>query len=152
MAKKKKNAISPTREENFFGKYQLTEPSPKRHYHEVIPAEDPSLRILTSQEGASGLTAVWARENTRGDIFDSMRRKEVYATTGTRIRVRVFGGWNFTPEDITTADFASKGAAARAIRQRDHGNRIASGRTIAAGGSIVGCLRPGRLHRRAAGR
>ena len=102
-------ALSTTREENFFGKYQHTEPSPDRHNGEVIPAEDPSLRILTSQEGASGLVAVWARENTRGQIFDSMRRKEVYATTGTRIRVRVFGGWDFAPEDVSTPDFAAKG-------------------------------------------
>ena len=102
-------ALATTREDNFFGKYKHTEPSPYRFDEEVIPADDPSLRILTSQEGASGLTAVWARENTRGDIFDSMRRKEVYATTGTRIRVRVFGGWNFAPEDITTGDFAAKG-------------------------------------------
>ena len=48
-------------------------------------------------------------ENTRGDIFDSMRRKEVYGTTGTRIRVRVFAGWDFAPDDITTTGFASKG-------------------------------------------
>ena len=102
-------ALSTTREENFFGKYQHTEPGPDRHNGEVIPAEDPALRVLTQEEGASGLMAVWARENTRGDLFDSMRRKEVYATTGTRIRVRVFGGWNFAPEDVTTPDFAAKG-------------------------------------------
>ena len=53
--------------------------------------------------------AVWARENTREDLFSSMRRKEVYATTGTRIRVRVFGGWDFQPVDVTTPDFAAKG-------------------------------------------
>ena len=102
-------ALSTTREENFFGKYQHTEPGPDRHNGEVIPAEDPALRVLTQEEGASGLMAVWARENTRGDLFDSMRRKEVYATIGTRIRVRVFGGWNFAPEDVTTPDFAAKG-------------------------------------------
>jgi hypothetical protein len=101
--------LATTREENYFGKYQHTEPSPNRHEQEVIPADDPSLRILTSQEGASGLMAVWARENTRGDLFDSMRRKEVYGTTGTRIRVRVFGGWNFGPDDIKAADFAATG-------------------------------------------
>jgi hypothetical protein len=101
--------IATTREENYFGKYQHTEPSPDRHNREVIPAEDPALRIMTSQESASGLMAVWARENTREELFSAMKRKEVYATTGTRLRVRLFGGWNFTPEDITTGDFAAKG-------------------------------------------
>ncbi len=102
-------ALATTREENYFGKYQKTEPSPERHGHEVIPAEDASLRVYTAQEVASGLTGVWARKNTRGDIFDAMKRKEVYATTGTRIQVRVFGGWDFTPDDLQTADFAAVG-------------------------------------------
>jgi hypothetical protein len=101
--------LATSREDNYFGKYQHTEPSPTRHNGEVVPAEDPNLRILTSQEGASGLTAVWARNNTRGEIFDSMRRKEVYATTGTRIRVRVFGGWDFEPGDVLASDFARTG-------------------------------------------
>jgi hypothetical protein len=102
-------ALATTREENYFGKYQHTEPSPYRHDREVIPAEDPALRILTSQEQAAGLMGVWARNNTRGEIFDAMKRKEVYGTTGTRIRVRVFAGWNFEPVDISTPDFAAKG-------------------------------------------
>jgi len=102
-------ALATTREENYFGKYQHTEPSPNRHDRDVIPADDPALRIKTSQEVASGLTAVWARENTRGQIFDAMTRKEVYATTGTRIRVRVFGGWDFTADDVVRPDFVAKG-------------------------------------------
>ena len=101
--------IATTREENYFGKYQHTEPSPDRHGRDVIPADDPALRIMTSQESASGLMAVWARENTREELFSAMKRKEVYATTGTRMRVRVFGGWDFVPEDIMTGDFAAKG-------------------------------------------
>ena len=102
-------ALPTSREENYFGKYAHTEPSPDRHNRDVIPAEDPNLRILTSQESASGLMAVWARENTREELFSAMKRKEVYGTTGTRIRVRVFGGWDFVAEDITTGDFAAKG-------------------------------------------
>ncbi len=102
-------ALPTSREENYFGKYQHTEPSPTRHNREVIPADDPSLRIMTAQESAAGLTAVWARENTRSAIFDAFTRKEVYATTGSRIRVRVFGGWSFEPDDVTTPDFAAKG-------------------------------------------
>jgi hypothetical protein len=101
--------LATTREENYFGKYQSTEPSPTRHNNEVIPAEDPALRILTSQEVASGLTAVWARENTRGEVYDAMKRKEVYATTGTRIAVRVFAGWNFEPDDVSRPDFIAQG-------------------------------------------
>jgi len=102
-------ALSTTREENYFGKYKSAEPGPDRHNTEVVPAQDPALKVFASQELASGLMAVWARENTRGEIFDSMKRKEVYATTGTRIRVRVFGGWDFVPVDATTPDFAAKG-------------------------------------------
>ena len=102
-------ALATSREENYFGKYAHTEPSPNRHNREVVPADDPALRILTSQESASGLMAVWARENTREELFSAMRRKEVYATTGTRIRVRVFGGWDFEPDEVHRPDFAAQG-------------------------------------------
>ena len=102
-------ALATTREENYFGKYAQTEPSPLRHGREVIPADDPAFRVMTSQEVASGLTAVWARENTREALFDAMRRKEVYATTGTRIRVRVFGGWNFEAAEASLPDFTREG-------------------------------------------
>ncbi len=102
-------ALSTTREENYFGKYKSAEPGPNRHDTEVVPAQDPSLRIFASQELASGLTAIWARENTRSDIFNAMKRKEVYATTGTRIRVRVFAGWDFKADEVNRADFVSQG-------------------------------------------
>ena len=101
-----------TREENYFGKYANTEPSPNRHTGEVIPADDPELRILTSQESAAGLVAVWAPENTREAIFDAIQRKEVFATTGSRIRVRVFAGWEFTESDLVRHDFTARGYGA----------------------------------------
>jgi hypothetical protein len=102
-------ALATSREDNYFGKYQHTEPSPKRHEREVIPAEDPSLRIMTAQEVASGLMAVWAPENTREALFDAMVRKEVYATTGSRLRVRVFGGFDLTAADLGASDFVARG-------------------------------------------
>ncbi|MEP0146452.1 MAG: DUF3604 domain-containing protein [Tateyamaria sp.] len=102
-------ALPTTREENYFGKYQHTEPSPNRHNVDVIPADDPALRILTAQESAAGLTAVWARENTREEVHGAIKRKEAYATTGSRIRVRLFGGWNFDADDLNVPDFAAHG-------------------------------------------
>lgn len=96
-------------EENFFGKFAGTEPSPERHNRDVIPAADPKLRIITAQESASGLTGVWARENTRSEIFDALMRKEIYATTGTRLRVRLFAGWDFKPGDELVPDFSGLG-------------------------------------------
>lgn len=102
-------AIPTTREDNYFGKYQHTEPSAKRHNIDVIPAENDALRILTAQEAAAGLTAVWARANTREEVFGAITRKEAYATTGSRIRVRIFGGWDFTEEDLGAPDFVSEG-------------------------------------------
>lgn len=102
-------ALPTTREDNYFGKYQHTEPSANRHSIDVIPADDPALRIITAQESAAGLTAVWARENTRKEVYGAITRKEAYATTGPRMRVRVFGGWNFTEEDLAASDFVSNG-------------------------------------------
>ena len=101
--------LASTREENYFGKFAGTEPGPDRFNREVVPAADPALRIITAQESASGLTAVWARKNTRGEIFDALVRKEIYATTGTRMRVRLFAGWDFKPGDELVADFTGQG-------------------------------------------
>lgn len=103
--------LATARTDNYFGKYAKTEPKggDSRHNYDVIPATDDALRIFTSQEVASGYTAVWARENTREAIFDAMERKEVYATTGSRIRVRLFGGFNYSADQITRPDFVKLG-------------------------------------------
>ncbi len=61
------------------------------------------------QQVASGLAAVWARDNTREALFEAMERKEVYATTGSRLSVRFFGGWEFTEKDLNNRQPAFAG-------------------------------------------
>jgi hypothetical protein len=96
-------SMTTAEEENFFGKHSGVEPGPQRWEHMVISSPiDPDLAIIGWQQAASGYAGVWATENTREAIFDAMRRKEVYATTGPRITVRLFGGWEFTDADTAT--------------------------------------------------
>ncbi|WP_245837782.1 DUF3604 domain-containing protein [Tropicimonas sediminicola] len=91
--------MATAQEDNFFGKHSGVEPEPGRWEHVVIEAPDPDLTIYGWKQAAGGLGAVWARENTRAAIFDAMMRKETYATTGSRMLVRFFGGYDFTDED-----------------------------------------------------
>ena len=95
-------SLSTAEEDNFFGKHSGVEPEPHRWEHVVIESPDPAFTIHGWQQAASGLAVVWATENTREAIFDAMQRKETYATTGTRMTVRFFGGWDFTPEDAAS--------------------------------------------------
>ncbi len=90
-------ALATAQEDNFFGKHSGVEPEPGRWQHVV--GEFEATRILGWQMAASGYAAVWAKENTRASIFDAMERKEVYGTTGSRITVRFFGGWDFEEHD-----------------------------------------------------
>jgi hypothetical protein len=106
------NAIPSTREENWFGKIHFVEPSPHRRDGFFIESEvDPSLSIRDVDLGASGLAAVWATENTREAIWDAFVRREVFATSGTRLRVRVFAGWDFEEAEVQRPDFAQQGYA-----------------------------------------
>ncbi len=99
--------LATAQEDNFFGKHSGVEPSPERMSHPFWSNE----RGTTMGWGqvASGLAAVWASENTRESIFDAMERKEVYATTGSRMMVRFFGGWDFTNADIESRSPAFTG-------------------------------------------
>ncbi|MHC4939000.1 MAG: DUF3604 domain-containing protein [Planctomycetota bacterium] len=84
-------------EENFFGKHSGTEPSRKRAEYAVLFGE--AGKMYGWEMASSGYAAVWATENTREAIWDAMHRRETYATTGPRMLVRFFGGWEFTVED-----------------------------------------------------
>ena len=95
-------SMSGAEEENFFGKHSGVEPEPERWEHIVIEAPDPQFTVHGWQQAAAGWAAVWATENTREAIFDAMMRKETYATTGTRMTVRFFGGWDFDAADTRT--------------------------------------------------
>ena len=89
--------LATAEEENFFGKHSGAEPNPKRFEHPMAKVGD--LEYSGWSMVASGYAAVWATENTRAAIFDAMMRKETYATTGPRMLVRFFGGWDFTEQD-----------------------------------------------------
>ena len=101
--------LTTTDNDNYFSKFTAYEPSPERATHISRKFSDGTNALYTWQYITSGLTAVWAEENTRGALFDSMERREVYATTGPRIRVRFFGGWNFEDSDALRRDLALVG-------------------------------------------
>jgi hypothetical protein len=89
-------------EENYFGKTTAAEPSPERLTGTFVANADTKIQIMDWEVSASGYAAVWATENTRESIWDAMQRKETYGTTGPRMMVRFFGGWDFEPADAET--------------------------------------------------
>jgi hypothetical protein len=104
-------SLATTREENFFGKAAHLEPEAERWEHVIIGslAGDPKLSSYSYESLGAGLAAVWARENTREGLFDAMQKKETYATTGTRMIVRFFGGWDFAEDEVFRPDAVSIG-------------------------------------------
>ena len=82
-------------EDNFFGKTTPQEPSPERMTKTFIDNPKTGVKVMDWEVSASGYAAVWATENTREALFDAMQRREIYATTGPRMIVRFFGGWDF---------------------------------------------------------
>jgi len=99
--------LSTAEEDNFFGKHAGGEPSAKRMLHPFTKTDNGIFEGW--QTVASGLAAVWAMDNTRAAIWDAMDRKEVYASTGTRLMVRFFGGWDYTADDLNSRAPAFRG-------------------------------------------
>ncbi len=83
---------------NFFGKASNVEPSKDRWEHVFVSSEKAT--YYTWETIASGYAAVWATDNTRTALWDAMKRKETYATTGNRMQVRFFGGFDYTENDL----------------------------------------------------
>jgi len=95
--------------DNFFGKFTAYEPNPKRSNHLAKENKELDISYRSWRYITGGLTAVWSTENTRGALFDSMERREVYSTTGPRMRVRLFGGFDFQAGDAARRDLAQIG-------------------------------------------
>jgi hypothetical protein len=98
-------------EDNFFGKTSASEPNPERLTATFMENPKIKVKIRDWEVGSSGYAAVWARENTRESIFDAMQRKETYATTGPRMAVRLFGGFDFETADANASTLAKTGYA-----------------------------------------
>ena len=101
------NSLTSIEEDNFFGKHVNQEPSPHRWNHVSKQGFDKTR--YTWHYTAAGYAAVWATENSREALWDAMKRKEVYATSGSRMTVRLFGGWSFTDEDAKSRNIADAG-------------------------------------------
>ncbi|MEE4272714.1 MAG: DUF3604 domain-containing protein, partial [Thermoanaerobaculales bacterium] len=108
-------SLATTEENNYFGKATPGEPSADEdRFQEKITGYlqepgGPDITIRHFQTLSSGLAAVWATDNTREAIWDALNRKEVYASTGTRMTVRVFAGWDFEEPEVQRPDFAATG-------------------------------------------
>ena len=100
--------LSDVREDHFTGHF-AADLTPEERMADYGAHKTKNFVFPNWQLGASGRTAVWATENSRPAIFEAFKRKEVYATTGTRIVLRVFGGYGFKKGDADAKDIAEVG-------------------------------------------
>jgi hypothetical protein len=100
------NTATAYSQSNYFGDHAMIDPTPEARLSGKVVAG-----MTVIQTGTSGLGGVWAEENTRASIFDAMKRKETFGTSGVRIKVRLFGGWGYSPEVLSTKDWVKTGYA-----------------------------------------
>ena len=98
------SSMASAEENNFWGKFAIDSTPAKRRDLAILPGTTNSFGM-----SAAGLAAVWAEENTRESIFEAFKRKEVYATTGPRITLRFFGGYEFRDADVEARNMAQVG-------------------------------------------
>ncbi len=103
------NSLTSIEENNFFGKHVDQEPRPDRW--SGVSKKGLGFTRYNWQYTAAGYTGVWATENTRTALWDAMKRKEVYATSGSRITLRFFGGYDYQPGDARSRTLADAGYA-----------------------------------------
>ena len=101
------SGYSNNEEFNFHGSHGALEDTPQKRLNPKPNASGD----MPSRLGSAGATAVWAEENTRGAIFDAMKAKETYGTSGTLIRLRFFGGWEYPGDLVKDPDFVKKAYA-----------------------------------------
>lgn len=103
------NSLTAIEEDNFYGKHVEQEPHATRW--SFVEKKGLGFTRYTWEYNAAGYAAVWATENTRAALWDAMKRKETYATSGTRMTVRFFGGWSYTGADANLRTIADAGYA-----------------------------------------
>ena len=123
------NAAAPVEEEHYFGKTGAPDGDPLSRRAMVVEGEEKLQGVLATpfyKWSAAGLAGVWAERNDRADIFAAMRRKETFATSGPRIKVRLFAGYGYDANILRRADFAEQ-AYAKGVPMggelRAHGNQ-----------------------------
>ncbi|HEX9666447.1 MAG TPA: DUF3604 domain-containing protein [Thermodesulfobacteriota bacterium] len=101
------NTAVPYRQDNFFGGHSFTDGTIEARMSGTLVGGMFDART----EGTGGLTGVWAEENTRASLFEAMKRKETFAVTGPHIKVRLFGGWEYTADTLSDKDWVKNGYA-----------------------------------------
>ena len=91
---------------NYFGDHASIDPTP-----EIRLSGEVASGMAVLETGTSGLGGVWAEENTRESIYDAMARREVFATSGVRLKVRMFGGWGYDKDILSKADWVKSAYA-----------------------------------------